>query len=217
MKIFLSILGVLSMWGFFDNDPKEILLSYIVLDSGDTINRLYMDSVKSGKWFEDYVIDRSYYYQVGNYLMGLKEGEWRIYNALDENIEIVNYHRGAKNGKNIIFKEGKIIAIGDQIGMFFTQEKDTILVTDPIDLEDYATEIENSVYNLRHGIWYFMDPFTRDTTEIIEYNFGHIIDDINYARVKNAYRDSVIESNMPHRRKNYKPIKKKPRKYYFPQ
>ncbi len=199
-----------------DGDVDDRLISYYVLGNGDTINRMYPDSVKSGKWFEDYTLDRSYYYEVGIYLDGLKEGEWKVYNSLDEMIESAIYHRGARNGRNVFYEHGKVIAIGDQVGMFYTASRDTIPVTDPDDYLDYATEIENNSYDLRNGTWVFLSPYTRDTTQVIKYYYGEVLEVIDMSMEADTERDSIIESRMPHRTEDYRPISKKPRKYYFP-
>ncbi len=192
------------------------LIHYVVLSSGDTINRMTDDSTKHGRWYEDYTIGQTYYYEVGNYIDNLRFGEWRVYNEADEMIEKAQYFRGAKNGPNTLYTNGFPHATGEQVGMFYTQDHDTIMVTDPEDLYEYATEIENNSYALRNGEWIFRNPFTHDTTEIITYHYGKIIKEVNLHLQSDPERDSIIEKSMPHRIKNYKPISKKPRRYHFP-
>ncbi len=213
---YLVITSFYILSSFILEDKGSNLIYYKVLSTGDTINRMTPDSLKEGKWFEEYYLGASYYYEVGNYIGNLRFGEWRVYNSADEMIEKAEYFRGAKNGYNILYQRGVPYAQGEQVGMFYTNDKDTIPVTDPIDLSVYAVEVENNSYSLRNGTWYFRDPFSMDTTQKIVYYFGHIKEDIDYRAKPDPIRDSIIESKMPHNDQNYKPIKKKPRRHYFP-
>ncbi len=216
LKYIVAIAGVMSINLSMQSPNMDKLIHYTVLSSGDTINRMMTDSIKEGKWFEESGTGLSYYYEVGDYISGMRFGEWRKYNDADELIETSQYFRGAKNGINVLYSKGVAYAYGEQVGMFYTQDKDTIMVTDPDDLLQYATEIKNNSYALRHGDWYFRNPFTRDTTRIITYHFGHVINEVDLGMRADAVRDSIVESRMPHKDPEYKPIKKKPRRYHFP-
>ncbi len=216
VRFIFGIVAVMLLNLSMEHADNDTLIYYIVLSTGDTINRMTPDSIKEGKWFEEYGEGLSYYYEVGEYISGLRFGQWRKYNDADELIETVQYFRGAKNGTNVLYSKGVAYARGEQVGMFCTQDKDTIMVTDPEDLLDYATEITNNSYNRRHGKWYFRNPFTRDTTKIITYHYGNVVDEVDFLIRDDEVRDSIIETQMPQNDPDYKPIRKRPRGYYFP-
>ncbi len=189
--------------------------SFRVLQNGDTFNKVDGNGIRWGQWFEDYQSDKKYFYTIGEYYAGRKQGVWQVYDTSDELIERSNYRNGVRHGRSSYFSNGQVSSTGEYIG-FYSSLRDTFMVEDP--RVDTLTEIITDLpsYSFKNGPWYYLNEYTGDTTRIENYHYGDLVSSVDLAP---AIDEEVLESirkKLPHNKVKPLQIKQKPRKPYFP-
>ncbi len=192
-----------------------ILDTYTLLQNGDTINKVDTDGKRWGKWFEEYNSDKKYFYTVGEYIDGLKQGVWQVYNTNDEMIEKSNYRNGARHGRSTFFANGQISSTGDYIG-FYSSLKDTFMVEDPyVDtLIEFITDLHT--YSYKNGPWYYLNEYTGDTLRIEHFYFGEVLSSEDFDPAMDSVVVESIKKKLPHNKDRPLQLDKKPNKPYFP-
>lgn len=184
-------------------DDKTIrIVSYEVLENGDTINKLDQHNVKHGKWLhytEGKYSDPSMY-EYGNYDNNKRAGKWMVYDKEGRVTAEENYKQGLKDGEARYFEQGALYCVGNYLALKSKYEYDTVMVENPITNALRPVVIKASVGSVRHGMWTFYDVYTHKVDRVVEYQVDEVIYEKDYSQEHN--RDSVVESQklreMPH-------------------
>jgi len=156
-----------------------IMVSFEVLENGDTINKLDSKGIQHGRW----VIDHDAHFEeqgsieVGSFDYGVRTGTWKMYTLQGVLQSEENYRKGLLDGEAIYYEEGKTICIGHYLALNAKQLYDTVMVEDPITNEFKPVKIKTDVGSIRHGTWTFFDPYTKQITRLVEYQAHEIVND----------------------------------------
>ncbi len=183
------------------------IVSYEVLENGDTINRLDSRDMQQGKW----LVEHPAHYEepgtmeVGHFENGIRNGTWKTYTmqGLLESEE--NYKKGLKDGEARYYVESSLYCIGNYMALNAKQMYDTVMVEDAETGEFRSVKIKTDVGSIRHGMWTFYDPRTRQIKRVVEYQADDVVSDTSYNTITKT--DSVyILAKM----KSFPHITKKP-------
>jgi antitoxin component YwqK of YwqJK toxin-antitoxin module len=185
------------------SEDKTIrIVSYEVLENGDTINKLDQNKVKHGKWLqytEGKYSDPSMY-EYGNYDNNKRSGKWMVYDTEGRIMAEENYKQGLKDGEARYFEQGALYCIGNYLALKSKYEYDTVMVENPVTNALRPVVIKASVGSVRHGLWTFYDVYTHKVERVVEYQVDEVIYEKDYSEELN--KDSVTASQklreMPH-------------------
>lgn len=180
---------------------KLELLSYEIMDNGDTINKLDGENRRQGKWLitmpprygEEGLME------YGTYLDNKKVGKWQTYSLNGDLTAEEIYKSGNKDGEAKYYEQGRLFCIGNFLALKATQLLDTILVEDPITGIEKPVVIATEMGSVRHGNWTYFNMETRKIEKIVAYQ----VDDIVHETQSNSKVDSLYiqqrEKSLPHR------------------
>lgn len=163
--------------------------SYLLLDTGDTLNRVDNKDQKQGKWkiHVNALRTEPAYDEEGVFKNNGKEGIWRIYDAYGLLLAQENYKWGNKDGLQQYLSEGRLER--EEFWRSVDPEKkfDTIEVQDVYDqykIERKIIKIES--YAVPFGKWKYYDPET-----------GRLIRTEHYDAFGNLYTPKPEDTNKP--------------------
>jgi len=138
------------------------LKEYKIGVKGDTLNGIDKNGKKQGKWINRYdeVRGEPGYEEEGVYINDRKEGVWRKFTLMGDQVAIENYHWGFKDGPSQYFNiNGDLLR--EETWRAFNPDKayDTIDVEDVMHPDHYSKVIiKNEGSSLKHGTWKYYDP-----------------------------------------------------------
>ncbi|GBL36221.1 hypothetical protein EMGBS15_18160 [Filimonas sp.] len=158
------------------------IVSYEVLENGDTINKVDSHDMQQGKW----LIEHPAHYEetgtmeVGNFENGIRSGTWKTYTmqGLLESEE--NFKKGLKDGEARYYVEGGLYCIGNYLALNAKQLYDTVMVEDAVTNEFRPIKIKTDVGSIRHGMWTFYEPRTKQIKRVVEYQADDVVSDSSY-------------------------------------
>jgi len=161
------------------------IVSYEVLENGDTINKLDSRNLQQGKW----LLEHPAHYEepgnieVGNFEYGIRNGSWKTYSmqGLLESEE--NYKKGLKDGESRYYVEGSLYCIGHYLALNAKQVYDTVMVEDAVTNALRPVKIKTDVGSIRHGMWTFYEPRTTQIKRLVEYQADDMVSDSSYTRL----------------------------------
>lgn len=147
--------------------------SFLLLDNGDTLNRLDNNDMKQGRWkvhVNALRLDPAYD-EEGMFVNNRKEGVWRRYDMFGVPMAQENYKWGQKNGLQQYMDQGRLQRDETWRAIDPNKKFDTIDVNDVYDqykVERRVIKVES--YSLPVGVWHYYDPETGYTVKKEEYN-----------------------------------------------
>jgi antitoxin component YwqK of YwqJK toxin-antitoxin module len=165
------------------------LKSYLLLDTGDTLNRVDNKGMKQGRWkiHINALRTEPAYDEEGIFKNDAKEGLWRIYDNYGLLLAQENYKWGNKNGLQQYLSEGRLEREENWRSVDPERKFDTIDVPDVYDQYKIETKIiKVESYGLPCGVWKYYDP-----------EFGRIIKTEHYDAFGNLYTPKKEQSSAP--------------------
>ena len=178
------------------------IVSYEVLENGDTINKLDQHKIKHGKWlhFTEGKYSDPPMYEFGIYDDDKRAGKWAIYDKEGQVMAEENYKHGLKDGEARYFENGNIYCIGNFLALKSRYEYDTILVENPMTNALRPVVIKADVGSVRHGMWTYYNTQTHQVDRVVEYQVDEIIYEKDYtedAKVDSAAASQKLRE-LPH-------------------
>jgi antitoxin component YwqK of YwqJK toxin-antitoxin module len=144
-------------------EPLKVLPSrpdsvkpYELADNGDTINVTDKNNMRQGVWiiksggdFGEFV-----QYEMGKYINGKKYGRWRTYET-GSLIKEENYFNNCLSGEAKYFEEGRLVAKANFYSSKKANDKDTILVKNPVTGAEKMVVIATENTSYRDGEWQY--------------------------------------------------------------
>lgn len=176
------------------------IVSYEVLSSGDTINRLDSKNYKVGKW----IITKEAKYgeeglmESGVYEKNNKVGIWKTYSLTGQIVSIENFKSDRRDGEAQYFDNGFLYCTGNFLALSAKNEYDTIMVEDPITNVTKPVRIKTDVGSVRHGFWTYYSPGSKKIEKVLEYQADEVIYEKEYAtKLDSTYLEKKLKS-FPH-------------------
>lgn len=178
------------------------IVSYEVLENGDTINKLDQNKHKQGKWliFNEGKYGEPSLYEYGSYANNIRVGKWNVYDNDGRVVSEENFKSGIKDGEARYFDNGKLYCIGNYLALRSKYEYDTVMVEDPNTNLLRPVVIKADVGSVRHGLWTYYEPFTSKIEKVIEYQVDEVIYERDYTNtnaVDSNYKE-LKNKTMPH-------------------
>ncbi|MEZ5045624.1 MAG: hypothetical protein R2831_01385 [Chitinophagaceae bacterium] len=178
---------------------KLTLLSFELLENGDTINKIDSKHLKQGMWLEviESRMQEEGYQQYGLYINSIKEGKWLQFDMRGKIISEEQFKQGKKDGEAKYYEEGKLFCVGNYLALKSKYDYDTIMVeTANGDIKPVI--LKANLGSVKHGYWTFYDIRNHNVTRMVEYQ----ADDIIYEHDYEYPSDSTIINNkiksLPH-------------------
>lgn len=182
-------------------EPVKII-SYELLENGDTINRLDSKHIQHGRWVVDHEAqyDEPATMEVGSFDNGIRTGAWKTYTATGELVLEENYKKGLKNGEARYYENGFLVCVGNYLALNSTHEYDTIMVEDPKTNEFKAVRVKSETGSVKHGLWTFYEVPSKRIKRVIEYQADEAVYDKSYNNMSQADSAYILSrtSSFPH-------------------
>lgn len=197
LRWFFVLLCVASMSACFAQNKKSVkaedvvqVMSYEILENGDTINRIDQKKRKLGKWL---IINKGGYgeedfIELGFFQDDTRTGVWKTYTMDGVIVSQEFYKQGNKSGEAKYYDEGKLYCAGNYLALRSKYDYDTIMVEDPLTEQFRPVIIKTDVGSVRHGFWTYYDPQTAEVRRVVEYQADEMIYEKEYtAKVDSTY------------------------------
>lgn len=159
------------------------IVSYEVLENGDTINRLDQFDHKHGKWlmFHEARYNEPPFYEYGSFDQNVRVGSWVVYDKDGHTLSEEYYKQGVRDGEARYYENGKLYCIGHYLALRSKYEYDTVMVEDPTTNNFRPVVVKSQVGSVRHGLWTFYNPLTAAVDRVVEYQVDEVIYDRDYS------------------------------------
>jgi antitoxin component YwqK of YwqJK toxin-antitoxin module len=161
---------------------QEKIISFEVLDNGDTINKLDVKNRKQGRWIISHEAHygEEGFHEVGSFVDNIKQGKWNTYTLDGQIISEENFKAGNKDGEAKYYENGYLYCVGNYLALRAKSKYDTILVEDAITEVMKPVVVETSMGSLKHGFWTFYNAPKTTVSKVIEYQADEIIYEKEY-------------------------------------
>lgn len=158
------------------------IISYEILNSGDTVNRIDSKKQKTGKWLitKEAKYGEDGWMEFGVYDKNNKIGIWKTYTLEGQILSVENFKSGNKDGEAKYFDNGKLFCIGNYLALKSKYEYDTIMVEDPITNISKPIRIKTDVGFVRHGLWTYYKTGSNKIEKVIEFQADEIVYEKEY-------------------------------------
>jgi antitoxin component YwqK of YwqJK toxin-antitoxin module len=187
---------LLPLLTLFALNAKAQCLTYKLASNGDTLNCVDLNGKKQGKWVVEVPKLRAEpaYEEEGEFKDDRKEGTWRKYNMMGDQIAQENYKWGNLNGKCFYFTLNGLEHEESWRALNPDKPYDTIDVQDLLNPNKYErVVVKTEGTSLKHGIWKYYNP-----------NTGAVIDTQEY--FMNKIKSDDDAGYLPPVKKNSKPL-----------
>ena len=153
--------------------------NYIVLENGDTLNRIDLNDKKHGRWkiHVNALRIEPAYDEEGIFVNNLKEGIWRKYDSYGLLLAKENYKWGMKSGYQHYLSDGRLIREECWRAVDPIKKFDTIDVQDVYDDNLYIRRIfKVEAYSQPHGTWKYFDPESGRTLKKENFVLGVVVE-----------------------------------------
>ena len=176
------------------------IISFEVLSSGDTINRMDSKNNKLGKWIitKEAKYGEEGFLESGMYNKNNKEGIWKTYTLSGQLVSIENFKSDRRNGEAQYFENGFLYCTGNYLALSAKNEYDTILVEDPVTNISKPVRIKTDVGSVRHGQWTYYSPERKTIEKVLEYQADEVIYEQAFtSKLDSTYLETKMK-NLPH-------------------
>ncbi len=152
---------------------------YKIAPNGDTLNRVDMKGMKQGPWVIRYEKLRGEpgFEEEGRFVNDRKEGEWRLFSLMGDQIGTENYRWGLKDGVSRYYNTDGNLRL-EQSWKALNPDKlyDTLQVEEVDKLDSYKTVIvKNEGASLKHGSWRYYDGESGRLLRSEQYELGRLL------------------------------------------
>jgi hypothetical protein len=164
------------------------IVSYEILENGDTINKLDNKQFKQGFWlhYSEGRFGEQSYYEYGAYDNNVRVGKWLVYDNDGRTQSEEFYKSGLKSGEAKYYDNGKLYCIGNYLALDSKYDYDTIMVEDPITNITRPVVVKADVGSVRHGVWTYFDIRTSKIDRVVDYQLDEIIYEKDYSDVNSV-------------------------------
>lgn len=174
----------------------------------DSFNLYNEQAQKHGFWMYNTLenLDGFAYNEYGYYENDLRQGKWVKFDGIGRLISVENYNNDVLDGESAYFDKGLLTLKANFRGLNRKNQFDTILVVNPVDLEEFDVIVPTDMGTTRHGTWKYYNPKTGQVIKIEEYQVDSLISSFNYYISQKEDEATVkkMMSELPH---NYSPQK----------
>ncbi|MBK7690941.1 MAG: hypothetical protein IPJ31_07430 [Bacteroidetes bacterium] len=177
-------------------EPFKII-SFELLENGDTINKLDTKNRKWGRWLlinkggygeEDYM-------EFGSFDDDVRTGVWKTYTMNGTIISQEFFKQGNRSGEARYYDDGYLFCVGNYLALRSKYEYDTIMVEDPNTGLEKPVILKSDVGSVRHGFWTYYNTPTTDVKKVLEYQIDEVIYEKEYSSaVDSAYIKDRMKS-----------------------
>lgn len=179
---------------------QEKIISFEILDNGDTINKLDSKNRKQGKWIITHQAryGEDGFHEVGTFLDNIKQGKWNTYNLDGQIMSEENFKAGNKDGEAKYYDNGYLYCVGNYLALRAKYKYDTIMVEDAITEVMKPVVVETSMGSLKHGFWTYYNAPKTTVAKVIEYQADEIIYEKEYlTKIDSTYVNKRMKT-WPH-------------------
>jgi hypothetical protein len=173
--------------------------TYMISAKGDTLNCTDKKDLKQGKWIihHDEVRGEPGFEEEGEFKEGRKEGVWRLYNLMGDQVGTEPYKWGNKDGVCKYYTtSGELLREESWKALNPNKVYDTLQIEDIDNLDHYRTVVvKNEGVAIKHGTWKYYEPSTGVIYKTETYTVGKL--EIPNATAKNAATDSSKSKIVP--------------------
>ncbi|MFZ4753741.1 MAG: hypothetical protein ACOYLG_10390 [Chitinophagaceae bacterium] len=162
--------------------PDTQIVSYEVLENGDTINRMDNKKQKQGKWLitTEGRYGEEGFHELGEFKNNIRQGKWGKYD-LDGHIQAEeHYKNGLLEGEARYYSNGYLYCVGNYLALSAKYEYDSIMVEDPKTDEWRMVVLRADRGSVRHGFWTYYQAPSMKVTKVLEYQADEIIYEKEY-------------------------------------
>lgn len=155
-------------------------VTYKLAGNGDTLNCVDLNGKKQGKWIIQVPKLRAEpgYEEEGVFKDDRKEGIWRKYNMMGDQIAQESYRWGNLNGKCFYFTIHGLEHEESWLALNPNKLYDTIDVQDPLNPNKYVqVVVKTEGTSLKHGVWKYYNPNTGAIIDTQEYKMNRLKSD----------------------------------------
>jgi antitoxin component YwqK of YwqJK toxin-antitoxin module len=167
--------------------------NFVLLDNGDTLNRLDNNNLKQGRWkvhVNALRVDPAYD-EEGSFIDNKKDGIWRKYDMYGLLFAQENYKWGNKNGLQQYLNQGRLERDENWRAIDPKNQFDTVEVNDlanEFKIDKKVVKVES--YSVPLGRWTYYNPETGIVIKTEEYNvLGQLV--VPVVKVTTAVTDSI--------------------------
>lgn len=151
-------------------------LTYKVMPSGDTINRIDAQQRRQGLWMLAGIDDMEQpLVSVGHYLNGKANGLWIKTNRDGMPLAQENFKNDLLDGEVKYYEGGHLICVGHYLALRSTVEYDTVWVENPETNQLRPVRVKSNRGSVRHGYWTYYHPGTKQLARVQEYQADSLI------------------------------------------
>jgi antitoxin component YwqK of YwqJK toxin-antitoxin module len=162
-------------------EPFKIV-SFELLENGDTINKLDNKNRKWGKWL---IVNKGGYgeedfMELGSFDDDVRTGVWKSYTMNGTIISQEFFKQGNKSGEARYYDDGFLFCVGNYLALRSKYDYDTIMVEDPNTGMEKPVILKSDVGSVRHGFWTYYNTPTTDVKKVLEYQVDEVIYEKEY-------------------------------------
>ena len=169
-----------------------------------TLNQYNKKGLKDGMWMTKMPerMGEEAYTEFGTYINGRKYGQWYRLDNLGDVVAIERFKNDVKDGEVKSFEQGRLVCIGNYLGLNPDQLYDTIYVMDPVTHYESPVRISSDRGALRHGNWRYYDPLTGRLIREEEWQVDELLtrQQFSITNSDSLYYDKR-NKNLPHMKK----------------
>jgi len=166
----------------------------------DNLNKRDARQRKQGMWFYDIPVHFGDpgYYEFGSYKDDLKTGLWYKMSRDQQLIAIENFKLDVPDGPAQYFENGRLASVGNYRGIYTPYDFDTVLVLNPISLEDTMVVIPAERGYTKHGTWRYYDPASGHLIIEREYQVDYLLKEKKFELPKRPEESKGMPAKLPH-------------------
>lgn len=175
-------------------EPFKIV-SFELLENGDTINKLDNKNRKWGKWL---IVNKGGYgeedfMELGSFDDDVRTGVWKSYTMNGTIISQEFFKQGNKSGEARYYDDGFLFCVGNYLALRSKYDYDTIMVEDPNTGMEKPVILKSDVGSVRHGFWTYYNTPKTDVKKVLEYQVDEVIYEKEYT---SAVDSTYIKERM---------------------
>lgn len=176
------------------------VVSYELLENGDTINRMDSKNQRQGPWLitTEARYGEDGFHEYGNYVNNVKQGKWGKYDLHGHVLSEENFTDGKRDGEARYYENGYLFCVGNYLALKAKYAYDTLLVEDVVDERMKTVILKADLGSVRHGFWTYYQAPTMKVIRVEEYQADELIYQKEYPEAKDSVRIEARMKSWPH-------------------
>jgi hypothetical protein len=178
----------------------DSIAPYMIAPSGDTINVTDNHNLKQGKWVitTGGAFDEPTQTLMGIYINGKKFGHWKSY-EMGALVSDENYYNNCLDGTSSYYENGGLLGIASYFASHSLQERDTIVVKNPVTDEERIMVVKTDNTSYRDGEWRYYNPITGKLKKVELYVLDELVQEKDFTLLsENKDLSKRSELHVPH-------------------